>query len=113
MRAGAGQGCRREERDERAQLSEAGIRLWPSAWAERVRRKERALGRLATWPHWKGSPREVGSGRGSEGSVGCGQTRPTRGKRQRWPSGQREGGEFSSFLFPNPFSFLNSKQIQI
>jgi len=40
-------------------------------------------------------------------------TRSTRGKRKRWPSGQREGGEFSSFLFPNPFSFLNSKQIQI
>ena len=28
------------------------------------------------------------------------------GKKKKMTSGQREGGEFSSFLFPNPFLFL-------
>ena len=37
-----------------------------------------------------------------------------RGKRERGPSGQNEREEvFRLFMFPNPFSFLNSKQIQI
>ena len=37
-----------------------------------------------------------------------------RGKRKSGPSGQNEREDvFSAFFFANPFSFLNSKQIQI